>query len=112
MMESDNATSGEVVRDIRRPSLAAQAREAILESIMNRRFQNGQLPPEKDLADMLGVSRTTDPETGKSRIVGDVAAEVYDVAEWISPNPGGVGPMTRAMLLANVIQAAERRRGE
>ncbi|WP_166356416.1 bifunctional methylenetetrahydrofolate dehydrogenase/methenyltetrahydrofolate cyclohydrolase [Phytoactinopolyspora limicola] len=60
----------------------------------------------------VGVSRVTDPETGKSRIAGDVAPDVYDVAEWISPNPGGVGPMTRAMLLANVVELAERRRAE
>jgi methylenetetrahydrofolate dehydrogenase (NADP+)/methenyltetrahydrofolate cyclohydrolase len=29
------------------------------------------------------------------------------VADWVSPNPGGVGPMTRAMLLANIVEAAE-----
>jgi 5,10-methylene-tetrahydrofolate dehydrogenase/methenyl tetrahydrofolate cyclohydrolase len=34
---------------------------------------------------------------------------VADVAGWLSPNPGGVGPMTRAMLLANVVAMAERR---
>ncbi|NDL58469.1 bifunctional methylenetetrahydrofolate dehydrogenase/methenyltetrahydrofolate cyclohydrolase [Phytoactinopolyspora mesophila] len=56
----------------------------------------------------VGVSRTTDPATGKSRIVGDVAPDVHDVAGWISPNPGGVGPMTRAMLLANVVESATR----
>lgn len=43
------------------------------------------------------------------RIAGDVAAEVAEVAGWVSPNPGGVGPMTRAMLLRNVVEAAERR---
>src|SRR5690606_24354553 len=42
------------------------------------------------------------------RIAGDVAADVAEVAGWISPNPGGVGPMTRAMLLVNVVEAAER----
>ncbi len=42
------------------------------------------------------------------KIAGDVAAEVAQVAGWISPNPGGVGPMTRAMLLVNVVEAAER----
>lgn len=41
------------------------------------------------------------------KIAGDVAAGVAEVAGWISPNPGGVGPMTRAMLLTNVVQAAE-----
>ena len=57
----------------------------------------------------VGVSRIVEPETGKSRIAGDVAADVAAVASWISPNPGGVGPMTRALLLQNVVDAAERR---
>ncbi|MCL2788647.1 MAG: bifunctional methylenetetrahydrofolate dehydrogenase/methenyltetrahydrofolate cyclohydrolase [Micrococcales bacterium] len=56
----------------------------------------------------VGVSRVHDDETGKARIVGDVDLGVRDVAGWVSPNPGGVGPMTRAMLLANVVEAAER----
>jgi len=53
----------------------------------------------------VGVSRVD----GKP--VGDVAADVAEVAGWLSPNPGGVGPMTRAMLLTNVVAAAERRAG-
>ncbi|WP_158865461.1 bifunctional methylenetetrahydrofolate dehydrogenase/methenyltetrahydrofolate cyclohydrolase [Leifsonia sp. AG29] len=56
----------------------------------------------------VGVSRVEDPETGKSVIAGDVAADVAEVASWISPNPGGVGPMTRALLLQNVVETAER----
>ena len=56
----------------------------------------------------VGVSRVVDPETGKSKVAGDVAPEVWDVAGSVSPNPGGVGPMTRAMLLSNVVEAAER----
>ncbi|MCF4123470.1 bifunctional methylenetetrahydrofolate dehydrogenase/methenyltetrahydrofolate cyclohydrolase [Antribacter sp. KLBMP9083] len=56
----------------------------------------------------VGVSRATDPETGRSRVVGDVSPEAAEVAGWVSPNPGGVGPMTRAMLLANVVETAER----
>lgn len=56
----------------------------------------------------VGVSRVTDEATGKSRIVGDVEPAVAEVAAWISPNPGGVGPMTRAMLLTNVVATAER----
>ncbi|MFH8347902.1 bifunctional methylenetetrahydrofolate dehydrogenase/methenyltetrahydrofolate cyclohydrolase [Streptomyces sp. NPDC018045] len=51
----------------------------------------------------VGVSRD---EHGK--IVGDVHPGVAEVAGWISPNPGGVGPMTRAQLLVNVVEAAER----
>jgi methylenetetrahydrofolate dehydrogenase (NADP+)/methenyltetrahydrofolate cyclohydrolase len=50
----------------------------------------------------VGVSRVD------GRIVGDVAPEVRDVAGFLAPNPGGVGPMTRAMLLTNVVEAAER----
>ena len=56
----------------------------------------------------VGVSRVVG-EDGKSRVAGDIAADVADVAGWVSPNPGGVGPMTRAMLLTNVVAAAERR---
>jgi methylenetetrahydrofolate dehydrogenase (NADP+) / methenyltetrahydrofolate cyclohydrolase len=56
----------------------------------------------------VGVSRTEDPDTGRARLVGDVDPGVREVAGWVSPNPGGVGPMTRAMLLANVVEAAER----
>ena len=59
----------------------------------------------------VGVSREVDPQTGKGRIVGDVHPGVWDVASWVSPNPGGVGPMTRAMLLANVVATAERLAG-
>lgn len=56
----------------------------------------------------VGVSRETDPETGKSTIVGDVDPKVAEVASWVSPNPGGVGPMTRALLLKNVVDTAQR----
>jgi methylenetetrahydrofolate dehydrogenase (NADP+)/methenyltetrahydrofolate cyclohydrolase len=44
----------------------------------------------------------------EGKLAGDVAADVYDVAGWVSPNPGGVGPMTRAMLLSNIVRAAEQ----
>jgi methylenetetrahydrofolate dehydrogenase (NADP+) / methenyltetrahydrofolate cyclohydrolase len=49
-----------------------------------------------------GVSRVD------GKIAGDVAPDVAEVAGWLTPNPGGVGPMTRAMLLRNVVEAAER----
>ncbi|WP_029151377.1 bifunctional methylenetetrahydrofolate dehydrogenase/methenyltetrahydrofolate cyclohydrolase [Microbacterium indicum] len=56
----------------------------------------------------VGVTRETDPETGASKVYGDVAPGVDEVAGWISPNPGGVGPMTVALLMTNVVEAAER----
>jgi len=55
----------------------------------------------------VGVSRVTNPD-GSTRIAGDVDDDVRDVAAWVSPNPGGVGPMTRALLLQNVVEMAER----
>lgn len=57
----------------------------------------------------VGVSRVVG-EDGRARLMGDVADGVDAVASWLSPNPGGVGPMTRALLLANVVEAAERQR--
>jgi methylenetetrahydrofolate dehydrogenase (NADP+) / methenyltetrahydrofolate cyclohydrolase len=58
----------------------------------------------------VGVNRISDPEkSGKMKTVGDVDFDrVRDVAGFLSPVPGGVGPMTVAMLLENVVQAAER----
>lgn len=53
----------------------------------------------------VGVSRVD------GKIAGDVAADVWQVAGWVSPNPGGVGPMTRAMLLSNIVTMAERAHG-
>ena len=50
----------------------------------------------------VGVSRVD------GKIAGDVALDVVDVAGFVAPNPGGVGPMTRAMLLQNVVLAAEQ----
>ena len=61
----------------------------------------------------VGITRMdADPSTpsnpaNRPRLVGDVAADVAEVAGWLAPMPGGVGPMTRAMLLANVVEAAE-----
>jgi len=53
----------------------------------------------------VGISRTD------AGVIGDVDPAVAEVAGHLAPMPGGVGPMTRAMLLANVVEAAERRAG-
>jgi methylenetetrahydrofolate dehydrogenase (NADP+)/methenyltetrahydrofolate cyclohydrolase len=50
----------------------------------------------------VGVSRVD------GKLAGDVADDVWDVAAWVSPNPGGVGPMTRAMLLSNIVAMVEK----
>lgn len=54
----------------------------------------------------VGVSRVT--TEGTSAVVGDVAPDAWEVASHVSPNPGGVGPMTRALLLRNVVSIAHR----
>jgi methylenetetrahydrofolate dehydrogenase (NADP+)/methenyltetrahydrofolate cyclohydrolase len=63
----------------------------------------------------VGINRIAAPERGegKFRLVGDVAfAECAEVAEVITPVPGGVGPMTIAMLMANTVIAAYRKAGK
>lgn len=60
----------------------------------------------------VGVSRIEDPETGKKKLTGDISPEAVEKSSWYSPNPGGVGPMTRAMLLVNVVETAERMAAE
>ena len=55
----------------------------------------------------VGISRVA--IDGKSRLVGDVSPDVIDVAGYLAPMPGGVGLMTRAMLLTNVVELAEAR---
>ena len=53
----------------------------------------------------VGITRTD------AGLVGDVAPDAAEVASFLAPMPGGVGPMTRAMLLTNVVEAAERAAG-
>jgi methylenetetrahydrofolate dehydrogenase (NADP+) / methenyltetrahydrofolate cyclohydrolase len=56
----------------------------------------------------VGVSRVGTTEFGRAKLSGDVDPGVAEVAGFLSPVPGGVGLMTRAMLLSNVVEAAER----
>ena len=56
----------------------------------------------------VGVSRVFDEESGRYKVKGDVDKACYEKAFAYTPNPGGVGPMTRAMLLQNVVEMAER----
>ena len=63
----------------------------------------GMVRPGAAVVD-VGVSRVDD------KLTGDVATDVWEVAGKVSPNPGGVGPLTRAFLLTNVVELAEKRR--
>ncbi|MBT4391056.1 MAG: bifunctional methylenetetrahydrofolate dehydrogenase/methenyltetrahydrofolate cyclohydrolase FolD [Euryarchaeota archaeon] len=56
----------------------------------------------------VGISRINDSLTGKSRLVGDVSSKAMELASHMTPVPGGVGPMTIAMLLSNTVDAAAK----
>ncbi|GAB2837583.1 bifunctional methylenetetrahydrofolate dehydrogenase/methenyltetrahydrofolate cyclohydrolase [Streptomyces daliensis] len=103
---SENATVTQChtgTRDL--PALLRQADIVVAAAGVPHLIKPEDVKPGAAVLD-VGVSRD---ENGK--IVGDVHPGVRDVAGWISPNPGGVGPMTRAQLLVNVVEAAERRVG-
>ncbi|GEB23990.1 MULTISPECIES: bifunctional methylenetetrahydrofolate dehydrogenase/methenyltetrahydrofolate cyclohydrolase [Brevibacterium] len=89
------------------PELLAQA-DIIVAAAGSARIVTADAVKDGAVVLDVGVSREEDPETGKSKIVGDVDPAVAEVAAWVSPNPGGVGPMTRALLLKNVVDVAER----
>ena len=59
----------------------------------------------------IGINQVANSDDGKSRrVVGDVDfEEVKNIASWITPVPGGVGPMTIAMLLDSVYKSAKKR---
>jgi methylenetetrahydrofolate dehydrogenase (NADP+)/methenyltetrahydrofolate cyclohydrolase len=96
----------------RTPDLARVTREAeILVVAAGRpRFVTAEMVRPGAVVVDVGIHRL--PGEGKPRLVGDVEADgVAAVAAALSPVPGGVGPMTVAMLLANALWAAARRRG-
>ena len=58
----------------------------------------------------VGINRVDDASRERGwRLAGDVSPEVEHVASWLSPVPGGVGPMTIAMLMENTVRSAESR---
>ncbi|MBT5454621.1 MAG: bifunctional methylenetetrahydrofolate dehydrogenase/methenyltetrahydrofolate cyclohydrolase FolD [Euryarchaeota archaeon] len=58
----------------------------------------------------VGINRVDDATRERGwRLAGDVAPDVSDIASWLSPVPGGVGPMTIAMLMENTVRSAELR---
>lgn len=92
-------------RDVR-PLLALA--DVVISAVGQPGVVNGGALKEGAVVVDVGVSRVVDTVTGRSRIAGDVSDDALTVASWVSPNPGGVGPMTRAMLVANVVESAER----
>lgn len=91
--------------------IAAHTRRAdvIVAAVGSAGFVTADMVREGAVLVDVGVSRVFDEEAGRYRIKGDIDKACHAVASAYSPNPGGVGPMTRAMLLANVVEMAERR---
>jgi methylenetetrahydrofolate dehydrogenase (NADP+)/methenyltetrahydrofolate cyclohydrolase len=84
--------------------LAAHTRRAdiVIAAIGQAHFLKAEMiKPGAAVLD-VGISRTD------AGLLGDIDPAVREVASWIAPMPGGVGPMTRAMLLTNVVDACER----
>ena len=112
-----NANATVTTAHSRTKDLAAVARTAdILVAAVGRpeMVKADWIKPGATVID-VGINRIAAPERGegKSRLVGDVAyAEASDVAGAITPVPGGVGPMTIAMLMANTVIAAHRAAGK
>ncbi|HET9886802.1 MAG TPA: bifunctional methylenetetrahydrofolate dehydrogenase/methenyltetrahydrofolate cyclohydrolase FolD [bacterium] len=94
----------------RSEGLAEITRQAdiLVAAIGQARFVTaGMVKPGAVVVD-VGINRIDDPATGKSRLTGDVDYEgAAQIAQAITPVPGGIGPMTVAMLLANTVLSAE-----
>ncbi|MGI9164763.1 MAG: bifunctional methylenetetrahydrofolate dehydrogenase/methenyltetrahydrofolate cyclohydrolase [Mycobacterium sp.] len=87
------------------PALTRQADIIIAAVGVPHMLTAGMVKPGAAVVD-VGVSRVD------GKLTGDVAPDVWDVAGTVSPNPGGVGPLTRAFLLSNVVERAERELAE
>jgi methylenetetrahydrofolate dehydrogenase (NADP+)/methenyltetrahydrofolate cyclohydrolase len=98
----------------RTPDLGSVTRQAdlLIAALGRPEFITGSMVRPGAVVVDVGIHRVRDREGGGDRLVGDVdAASVAKVAAALSPVPGGVGPMTVAMLLANTLWAAQVRRG-
>ncbi|BAW96265.1 5,10-methylenetetrahydrofolate dehydrogenase [[Synechococcus] sp. NIES-970] len=110
MLLEANATV--TVAHSRTQDLAAVTREAdiLVAAIGKPEFITAEMIKPGAVVIDVGINRVTDPETGKSRLVGDVAyTEAAQVAAQITPVPGGIGPMTVAMLLQNTFNSYQNK---
>ena len=73
--------------------------DIVVAAIGQSHFLKAEMIKEGAVVIDVGISRTADG------LDGDVCPGVYEKASYVSPMPGGVGPMTRAMLLSNVVDA-------
>lgn len=103
-----NAGATVTVAHSRTRELAAHTRRAdlLVVAVGKPEFITPEMVKPGAVVIDVGINRLPD-----GRLVGDVATGVREVASRITPVPGGVGPMTIAMLLENTLLAAQRRRG-
>ena len=83
--------------------------DVVIAAIGKANFVTSDMVKEGAVVIDVGINRIHNPETGKSKLTGDVDFEsVKEIASAITPVPGGVGPMTIAMLMRNTVDSAER----
>ena len=95
-------------RTVGLPEIAARC-EILVAAVGQPRFVTPEFVRPGAVVVDVGMHSVPDPQTGKKRLTGDVHPDVAARAGWLSPVPGGVGPLTIAMLLKNTVQAAEAR---
>ena len=106
MLLEANATV--TIAHSRTEDLAAVVREAdiVVAAVGRPGFITADMIKPGAIAIDVGINRVENPETGKSRLVGDIDFEASkEVASYITPVPGGIGPMTVAMLLQNTFNS-------
>ena len=95
------------------PDIARFTRDAdiLIAAVGRPEFISGDMIKPGAVVIDVGINRVPNPNGGKDKLTGDVNfAEVSAIASFITPVPGGVGPMTIAMLMRNAIEGAVRRR--
>ncbi len=112
LQKEDGANATVTVAHSRTKNLAEVTRlgEILIVAVGRPEMITGDMVREGAVVIDVGVNRVDDPSSERGyRLVGDVAFdEAFERASWITPVPGGVGPMTIAMLLKNTVTAAER----
>jgi methylenetetrahydrofolate dehydrogenase (NADP+)/methenyltetrahydrofolate cyclohydrolase len=86
---------------------AVKRADVVVAAVGVKHFVKAEWIKSKAVVLDVGITRTE--ANGIVSLVGDVDPAVAEVAGWLSPNPGGVGPMTRAMLVKNVVDRAASR---
>lgn len=95
------------------PDIARFTRDAdiLIAAIGKPEFVRGDMIKPGAAVIDVGINRTPNPAGGRDKLVGDVKFdEVVEVAGAVTPVPGGVGPMTIAVLMSNAVTACERRK--